>query len=1041
MLMSCVALFCPFGAASASINTVALIGQVAPVTGGVCFSSLSTASVNNSGDIAFNAGLSNGSDGIFKMSHGLLSLVALSGQSISGSLGLTMGAMGDPIINDSGSVAFIAYVQGGSSQLEGLFVSSGTSITKVLDTTALIPGSNQAIALIRSLQFNNRGDLAVYAGATGDPASGILLISNGVISSAITGTALTPFSLNNLGDIAFIGTDGAIRLFSGGMTQVIAQSGQSVPNSNLILGILQNPVLNDQQEIAFLNGVSTYDGRIYSTVNTAVIKWHGGLLEVVSSVGDPVPGYPATLSAFFEWPLIDNSGRVFFISRFSTNINANVLFDFYNGKLSVLVQEGQVLTGTGQFTFIGEPESNNAGTLTFVSNWDAGGTGIFTINTLLSLGAGWISKGPVGSNINLLAIAPSAPQTLYAVMDYNGELMKSTDGGSTWWNAIGIGLPTFASYYDIAALAVDPSSPQTLYAGTKGVFKSTDGGSTWSSSSTGVLYSAFVWVLAIDPTAPQTIYAGTDEDGVFKSIDGGNTWSASNTGLPYIGFYPRVTALAISSLSPQTVYAGTQIDGIFKSTDGGNTWSAVNAGLPYSQAFVESLAIDSSTPQTIYAGLFPSELFKSTDGGGTWNAINLGLYSPNISALAIDPSATETVYAGTDNGIFKSTDGGSTWSVMGLTYYAITALAIDPSTPQTIYAGTEVISYQAAFSFGDGVCAYSDSSSLNLTVSGGGAANVKTSDGNKEVQVGYATLAVNSGATPYGTAVFSYRQNGVTVSETTVTASPPTTQARVFIDYRSAADAVPGRSDAGEVNIDTGIGMVNDGSASANVTYTLRDINGVSLSSGHGTIAGWTHFAKFIDQIKDIAPDFNLPSGFASSSGFASLEIASDQPLSIIALRMITNQRNEILFTTTPTADLTQPLTTDPLYFAHLADGGGYTTTFVLLNTSTGIETGTFQVLDDNGIPLITSIRLAVRRLLIPIYNPVGRHFPFSDRRILRKRKNRMGAVRTEFRRLNACRIRIIQLQSGQCNDNGVRHAGGHPNNPRSYLCRSIRKP
>ncbi len=402
-----------------------------------------------------------------------------------------------------------------------------------------------------------------------------------------------------------------------------------------------------------------------------------------------------------------------------------------------------------------------------------------------------------------------------------------------------------------------------------------------------------------------------------------------------------------------TVYAGAGVGfpphsdaGVFKTTDGGNTWSVI--GL--TDYVVTALAIDPIIPQTIYAGTFlGGGIYKSNDGGATWSA--MGLNDHVATSLVIDPNAHQTIYAstysfgGSGGGVFKSIDGGNTWSVTGLTYYAVYALAIDSTAPQKIYAGT----------VGDGVCVHSDSSTLNLALGAGGAANVSTTGGNQEVQVGYATIAVNSGATPYETAVFSYIQNRVTVSETAVAASPPTTQARIFIDYRSAADAVPGRSDAGEVDIDTGIAIVNYGSASANVTYTLRDINGVSLSSGHGTIAAGTHFAIFIDQLNDIAPDFNLPSGFATSSGFASLEIASDQSLSIVALRMITNQRNEILFTTTPTADLSQPLTTSPLYFAQLADGGGYTTTFILLNTSTGIETGTFQVLDDNGVPLIVN--------------------------------------------------------------------------------------
>jgi sugar lactone lactonase YvrE len=242
-----------------------------------------------------------------------------------------------------------------------------------------------------------------------------------------------------------------------------------------------------------------------------------------------------------------------------------------------------------------------------------------------------------------------------------------------------------------------------------------------------------------------------------------------------------------------------------------------------------------------------------------------------------------------------------------------------------------------------------------LSMSAGGAASSFTAGEGETVQAGYAALTVNSGTTPYGTAVFSFKQNEVTVSEAGVPASPPTTSARIFIDYRSAVPAAPSRSDAGTVDIDTGIAVVNVGPETANVTYLLRNLLGSTLSSGHGTITAGNHFAKFIDQLKDVASDFNLPSDFESTIQFGSLEISSDQPLSVVALRMTTNQRNEVLFTTTPTADLTQSLSSTPMYFPQFADGGGYTTALVLLNTSDGIETGTFQILDDLGAPLVVN--------------------------------------------------------------------------------------
>jgi hypothetical protein len=109
-----------------------------------------------------------------------------------------------------------------------------------------------------------------------------------------------------------------------------------------------------------------------------------------------------------------------------------------------------------------------------------------------------------------------------------------------------------------------------------------------------------------------------------------------------------------------------------------------------------------------------------------------------------------------------------------------------------------------------------------------------------------------------------------------------------------------------------------------------------------------------MDDQDHVATGFTLPPYFQAATRFASLEISSDRALAVLALRMTTNQspRNEPLFTTTPVADLTgQPVST-PLYFPQFADGGGYTTSLILMNTSGKTETGTFKILDDKGAPL-----------------------------------------------------------------------------------------
>src|SRR5712691_5423160 len=46
------------------------------------------------------------------------------------------------------------------------------------------------------------------------------------------------------------------------------------------------------------------------------------------------------------------------------------------------------------------------------------------------------------------------------------------------------------------------------------------------------------------------------------------------------------------------------------------------------------------------------------------------------------------------------------------------------------------------------------------------------------------------------------------------------------------------------------------------------------------------------------------------------------------------------------------PSSATPLYFPQLADGGGYNTALILLNTSSSTETGTILIFGDDGFPL-----------------------------------------------------------------------------------------
>jgi hypothetical protein len=270
--------------------------------------------------------------------------------------------------------------------------------------------------------------------------------------------------------------------------------------------------------------------------------------------------------------------------------------------------------------------------------------------------ANWTNQNSgLAGNVSTLAVAPSAPNTIYAATS-NG-FYRSNDSGTSWTKVQTTGLNSFSF---TNALAVDPSNSSIVYAGQFGLFKSTDGGSNWTSVNTGGGSSIFS--IVFDPSTSSTMYLGT-AIGVLKSTNSGTTWIPQNNfGVPGT---PSVRALAIDPTTPLTIYAGTFSNGLFKSTNGGGVWTAMNNGMGGSNPTnVSSIVIDPANPATIYTGHGSSNgtggINQSTNGGTSWTPLTNGVPDAGVTAMVATSSA---VYAALNNrGVIKTTNGGSSWT-------------------------------------------------------------------------------------------------------------------------------------------------------------------------------------------------------------------------------------------------------------------------------------------------------------------------------------------------------------------------------------------
>lgn len=278
-------------------------------------------------------------------------------------------------------------------------------------------------------------------------------------------------------------------------------------------------------------------------------------------------------------------------------------------------------------------------------------------------GANWQPKlqniGGSGQQdwIYSLAIAPGAPQTLYAASHEHGPF-RSDNRGESWY-----AVPNGISDGSGRAIGVDPKSSGsgTVYMGVwhrSGVFKTINGGGSWVLQGEG-LAGAKIFNLAIDPVQPANLYLATTNMGVMKTSNGGQNWQTTGGGLPMI------YGLLVDAANPQRVFAGTAGKGLLLSTTGGGNWVNSQSGLKASVA--TALVIHPTDAQTIFTSLWGGGVMKSANRGESWSDFNYGLGDTFVSEVLMHPKNPNLMYALTNSGgLFRGDRSSSQgWQSIG----------------------------------------------------------------------------------------------------------------------------------------------------------------------------------------------------------------------------------------------------------------------------------------------------------------------------------------------------------------------------------------
>jgi hypothetical protein len=161
--------------------------------------------------------------------------------------------------------------------------------------------------------------------------------------------------------------------------------------------------------------------------------------------------------------------------------------------------------------------------------------------------------------ITALAIAPSAPGTIYAATA-DGRLWFTQNDGGTWVERDS-GLPR-DSFDQIVDIKVDPANPLHVFIvpgrfpnavfGPSHVWVTTNGGTSWTDIRGNLPSEDYTNAIVVDwrPATP-ILYVGTAR-GVYRSMDSGTTWSLFGQALPNspvsdLQFVPSLNVLAAAT--------------------------------------------------------------------------------------------------------------------------------------------------------------------------------------------------------------------------------------------------------------------------------------------------------------------------------------------------------------------------------------------------------------------------------------------------------------------------------------------------------------
>ena len=375
--------------AQVTFNQIAVSGETTPA-GGV-YGSFSQPSINGSGDVAFGTTSITGAEAIFGPTSGAGSSLGQIALAATSAPGVTDGAEFNfffpPSINDSGDVVFEAGLRTGPAFEDGL-------VTFLNSAAVFGPTSGAGASLGLIARADDPAGVADGAEFSAFSPSSINASGDVAFASILrTGTGPEVGASNNatiFGPTTGAGSSLGLIAREGTPAPGVADGAE--------YDFLSAPALNASGDVAFRGVLRTGTGAVVGGSNNSAVfgptSGAGSPLGLIAREGAPAPGAGGAVFDSFSDPRLNASGDLAFPAILRTGTGANVndnncdaMFGPTAGAgspLGLIAREDTPAPGAGgaEFELFGFPSLNALGDIAFTANLRTGtGTAVDASNT------------------------------------------------------------------------------------------------------------------------------------------------------------------------------------------------------------------------------------------------------------------------------------------------------------------------------------------------------------------------------------------------------------------------------------------------------------------------------------------------------------------------------------------------------------------------------------------------------------------------------------------------------------------------------------